>query len=152
MEAWQEHVCREAKTWEGTPYVPKARVKGVGADCGGFLYEVYNNPVVLGGATLPPFPQDYAADWALHDANGEKYLDFIMPFVKQVPCVRPGGFTLFHLGLRYAHAAIMLDDGYYIHAWGRLREGRVTKTAPRVMQHMATKQGKGFPAKHFEPK
>lgn len=134
--------CDEARTWESTPYVPGARVKGVGTDCGGILYELYN-PYF---GPFPPFP-NAPPDWALHNED-ERYLDFIMPYVVETKTVQPGGFSLFHMGLVYAHAAIFLDDGYYIHAWGRLREGRVTKTKPRVMKALA----KDFPIKHFYPK
>lgn len=143
-ENWRELAITEAKTWESTPYVPKARVKGVGVDCGGLLYEVYN-PLF---GPFPPMPNDYSADWCVHEYN-ERYLDFIMPFVHEVPSVKPGGFSLFHQGLNYAHAAIMLDNGRYIHAWGRLRQGRVTQSPVRVM--MAMPGQNKFKPRHFEP-
>ena len=142
---WVALVCADALSWEGTPYVPKARVKGVGVDCGGLLYEVYN-PYF---GPFPPMPQDYPPDWALH-GNEERYLDFIMPHVTQVPAILPGGFSLFHMGLVYAHAAIMLTNGRYIHAWGRAREGRVTQSYVRTMDALVRLNG-GFPVKHFYP-
>jgi cell wall-associated NlpC family hydrolase len=137
---------RDSSQWQGTPYVPKASVKGVGADCGGFVHAIYS-PYY----DLPPMPTNYAADWATH-RDDELYLDFIMPFVNEVPRVLPGGFTLFHLGKAYSHAAIMLEDGNYIHAWGRLREGRVTITEPRVMKYLSKKFCSGFQPKHYDPK
>lgn len=138
---WRERVVAEVTTWLGTPYIPKARVKGVGTDCGGLLYQVYN-PIF---GPFAPFPTDYPADWALH-SNRERYLDFIMPYVKEVSQPSVGGFSLFHLGLVYAHAAIYVGDNQYIHAWGRQREGSVTKTPARVMRAMAKGQ-----VKHFDP-
>jgi cell wall-associated NlpC family hydrolase len=96
----EDEIIRDALSWEGTPYVSGAGVKGVGVDCGYFLrrvYEPYYGP-------FPPTPR-YAPDWALH-SDQELYLDFIMPYVREVPQVRRGGFTLYHVGLRYAHAAI----------------------------------------------
>ncbi len=138
---WQDIVCEEAMTWLGTPYVPKARVKGVGADCGTMLYACYCKI-----RDLPPMPMDYAVDWSAHK-DDELYLDFIMPYVKQVMNAPRGGFTLFRLGLAYAHAAIKLDDKNYIHAWGRKGEGAVTITPARVLLALS----KDFPAKHFEP-
>lgn len=139
--SWREEVAAEVETWRGTPYTPKGRVKGVGVDCGGLLYEIYNPHF----GPFPPYPE-YSADWALHEANGEKYLDFIMPFVREVGAPTLGGFSLFHLGLRYAHAAICVGDNF-VHAWGRQRAGSVTKTAYRVMRAMS----KGKPPRHFDP-
>jgi cell wall-associated NlpC family hydrolase len=144
---WREQVCATAREWEDTPYVPKGRVKGVGVDCGGLLYEVYN-PIC---GDFPPMPDDYSADWSVHEQN-ERYLSFIMPFVQEIKEPLPGDFSLFHLGLNYAHAAILLDNGRYIHAWGRLRSGRVTQTPIRVMNGMVKITGNGFPARHFTPK
>jgi cell wall-associated NlpC family hydrolase len=145
LAPWQVAVCEEAKTWEDTPYVPKGRVKGVGVDCGGILYQIYN-PLFGPFATMP---DDYPPDWSLHQKR-ERYLDFIMPYVDEVPNIVVGGFCLIHLGQAYSHAAIMLDDGNYIHAWGRLRQGRVTRTNPRLI-HALARQG-GRPLKYFQPK
>ena len=147
MERWQEIVCASAREWEGTPYVPKGRIKGVGVDCGGLLYEVYN-PVC---GDFPPMPDDYSQDWSVH-VNNERYLDFIMPFVNEVPEVVIGGFSLFHMAQNFAHAAIFLDNEKYIHAWGRLRAGRVTTNPVRVMLGLNKQQGNGFPLRHFVPK
>lgn len=138
-------ICDEARTWQGTPYVPKGKIKRVGVDCGGLLHALYGVYY-----SLPPMPDNYAPDWATHN-DDEIYLDFIMPFVREVPRVLPGGFTLFHLGRAYSHAAMMLDDGNYIHSWGRLREGRVTITEPRVMKYLAKQNCSGFKPKHYDP-
>lgn len=141
--SWQDEVCREVQEWIGTPYIPKGRVKGVGADCGGLLYEIYN-PHFGPFKTFPA--TEYSADWAMH-TNKEMYLDFVMPYVKEVATPVFGGFSLFHIGLVYAHAAIYIGKDFYVHAWGRTDRGSVTKTAGRVMRHM----GKGFPIRHFAP-
>lgn len=142
---WREDVIRDALSWQDTPYVPKARLKGVGVDCGGLLYEVYN-PYF---GPFPAFPTDYSPDWANHSET-PKYLDFILPLCEEVRRAIPGDFSLIHLGKHYSHAAILLDNGRYIHAWGRLREGRVTQSAVRVVEHLAKQNG--FPLRHFRPK
>lgn len=139
--SWRDEVVREVQTWLGTPYVPSARVKGVGVDCGGLLYEVYGPHF----GPFAPYPR-YTADWALHEANGEKYLDFIRPYTSEVASPTIGGFSLFHIGLRYAHAAIYIGNGQYVHAWGRQRTGSVTKTPMRIMRFL----GKNHPIKHFD--
>jgi cell wall-associated NlpC family hydrolase len=104
------------------------RVKGVGVDCGGLLYEIYGPHF----GPFAPFPT-YAPDWACHK-DDELYLDFIKPYVREVPIPIRGGIGLFHIGQAYAHAAIYVGENQFIHAWGRLRAGSVTKTPMRVMQ------------------
>jgi cell wall-associated NlpC family hydrolase len=144
MVDWIDEVCREAETWMGTPYVPQGRVKGVGVDCGGLVYQIFNPHF----GPFPPFPTDYAADWALH-THEEKYLDFIMPFVREVDAPFVGGISLFHIGLVYAHAAICVGGPkqHYIHAWGRTNKGHVTKTPYRVMMALSRPHA----PKHFMP-
>lgn len=144
--SWQDDLAIEARTWIGTPYVPRGRVKGVGADCGGLLYQLYN-PVF---GPFGPYPE-YPPDWALH-ADAERYLDFVMPYVDQVPTPRYGGFSLFHMGLVHAHAAILIDNDQYIHAWGRLRAGGVVLSRPRQMQALMRLNEGTRPPKHFWPK
>lgn len=143
-EDWAKRVTDEAVSWEGTPYVPHGHVKGVGVDCGWHVWSSYDP--VFGPLPLPP--AQYAVDWALHN-DEQKYLDFIMPFVREVKQPVVGGFSLYHVGRAYSHAAIFLPNGKYVHAWGRLRAGRVMQTAPRLMEYLSTKSGK--PTKHFEP-
>ena len=142
MSDWRTAVCDEARTWYGTPYDPRQRIKGLGTDCGGFLYQVYEP--FFGPFT--PFPKDYAVDWAAHNPD-ELYLDFIMPYVREVEAPTVGGFSLFHVGLAYSHAAIYLGNEY-IHAWGRKNAGRVTITPKRVMDALSKPD---FPTKHFDP-
>lgn len=144
MEAGQvAAILAEARSWVGTPYVPRALIKGVGVDCGGLLYKVYE-PVF---GPFAPFPQNYSADWALH-GDRELYLDWIAPFTKQISRPIVGGFSVYHYGTKYAHGAIYTGE-WYIHAWGRQREGRVTMSKPRAMLNIGN--SKAFPPKHFEP-
>jgi len=140
MDEWRDLVIRDAKTWLGTPYQHKARVKGIGVDCGALLYSVYE-PYF---GPFKPFPTDYPPDWALHRDN-EIYLDFISPYV--VPIDEPvrGGLSLFRLGRAFAHAAIY-DGERYIHAWGRNRSGSVIRSKPAFF----TIGEKNRPVKHFD--
>lgn len=137
-------IVAEAKTWLNTPYVPRALIKGLGVDCGGLLYKVYE-PFY---GPFPPYPQDYSADWALH-VNDEKYLDFIQPFVRECCAPAKGGFSVFHFGLNFAHGAIYIGDDWYIHAWGRQRQGRVAQQRTRALMNIG--DTKAFPPKHYEP-
>lgn len=121
---WRQYVIDEARTWKGTPYQHKARVKGVGVDCGGLVYQVYNP--LLG--PFKAFPKDYAPDWALHKEN-EIYLDFIEEYVIPCPMPVPGGLAMFKIGRNFAHAAIVNETGKkFIHAWGRNQAGSVVES------------------------
>lgn len=120
-DAWRDEVIAEAKTWLGTPYQHKGRVKGVGVDCGGLLYQVYKpwRPDMV------PFPKDYPPDWALHREN-DIYLDFIRPYTVEVVEPIKGGMALFLVGRSWSHAAIMTEKLRYLHSWGRNGHGCVT--------------------------
>ncbi len=120
---WRQWIIDEARTWKGTPYQHKGRVKGVGADCGGMIYQTYTP--LLG--PFAPFPKDYAQDWAVHKEN-EIYLDFIMPYVVEVSKAIPGGLAMFKVGKNYSHAAICTEKKTFIHAWGRTQHGTVTES------------------------
>jgi len=121
-ENWRELVVKEARTWLGTPYQHRGRVKGVGVDCGGLLYQVYS-PFVR----MKPFPKNYPPDWATHREN-EIYLDFIRPYTFEIDRPRPGGMALFLVGRNWSHAAIVSDKLRYIHSWGRNQHGCVTES------------------------
>lgn len=122
VDWWRERAVAEAMTWLYTPYQHKAMVKGVGVDCGGLLYAVYQP--LLGIARA--FPQNYAADWALHHQN-EIYLDFIRPYVFEVPAPLKGGIAVFKIGRNFSHGAICDGEGQFIHAWGRNGQGCVKR-------------------------
>lgn len=119
---WRGYVEDEARSWKGTPYQHKGRVKGVGADCGGMIYEVFRQLL-----PLPPFPKHYAPDWAIHREN-EIYLSFIEPYVTQVKRRVPGGLAMFKIGRNFSHAAICTTNGKFIHAWGRNQAGSVIES------------------------
>ena len=139
---WRDWGVNEARIWKFTPYQHKGRVKGVGVDCGGLLYETYCP--LLG--PFKTFPEDYAPDWAAHKDGNELYLDFILPYVQQVAAVPKGGFTLFHYGRNYSHAAIWSGKSY-VHAFGRNNVGMV-KESP--LGFFTTRTGKLRDMKHFD--
>lgn len=121
--SWRQYIIDEARTWKGTPYQHKGRVKGVGCDCGGIIYQVYNP--LLG--PFKPFPKDYPQDWAVHQEN-EMYLDFIEPYVEQINKPIPGGVALFKVGRNFSHAAVCTEKRTFIHAWGRTQDGSTVES------------------------
>jgi cell wall-associated NlpC family hydrolase len=140
--SWRDLVIADALTWKFTPYQHKGRRKGVGVDCGGLLYEVYNP--LLG--PFAPFPDSYAPDWGAHKEDNEIYLDFIMPYVVEVNGPQRGGFSLFHYGRNYSHAAIWTGKNY-IHAFGRSNVGYVKESPPSFFTN---KGGTMRAVKHFD--
>lgn len=142
-EDWRAYVEVEARTWLGTPYMHKGRVKGVGVDCGGLVYEIFNSFL-----PLPAFPQNYEPDWAVHREN-ELYMDFIMPFVVEVPKPVAGGIILVKYGKNMSHAAICTSRNTFIHAWGRNQVGHVVESKLNTFVYG---QGKPRPFKAFDLK
>lgn len=126
-----------------TPYHHKARVKGVGCDCGSFIYSVY-----CGFLELKPYPTEYPEDWTLHAGGEELYLDFIGQYVKQVPYPVPAGLALFQVGRRYGHGAICLEDGKFIHAWGATKHGCVRISPLWFFKN--PKSNRPYPVKFFD--
>jgi len=120
---WRTWIIEQAREWKGTPYQHKGRVKHIGVDCGGLVYEVYNP--LLG--PFKPFPKDYPADWSLHQ-EFEMYMDFIKPYVTEVMVPKPAGLAMFKIGRNFGHAAIITEKKRFIHAWGRNQAGTVTES------------------------
>ena len=121
--AWRQYVIDEARTWKGTPYQHRGRVKGVGADCGGIIYTVFN-PIF---GPFKPVPKKYPPDWCLHREN-EIYLKFIEPYVVPIAAPVPGGIAMFKIGRNFGHGAICTEKRSFIHAWGRNQAGTVTES------------------------
>lgn len=141
----RDQVIANAMEWYGTPYVPKGNVKGVGVDCGRLIYNSFD-PII---GPFEPYP-NYNPDWAAHRAD-ELYLDFIKPYVTEVKTPLKADLTLVQIGLAYSHAGLYMGNGKYIHAWGRLREGRVTITPQRSFLALARLYAHGQ-LKHFTVK
>lgn len=115
-------ILEEARSFLGTPYHHKGRVKGVGVDCGGFLYEVYRKFY-----DLKPFPENYAMDWALHRSD-ELYLNWICEYVKEIGTPSAAGIVLFRYGRCFGHGGIVSDNRTVIHAWGQQDNGKVRES------------------------
>lgn len=112
-------IVAEAKSWIGTPYLSNALVKGGGTDCAMLLVGVYGN---VGLVPKEFDPRPYPPQWHVH-RNEEKYLSYILQFVKEVkgPPERvplPGDLVMFKIGLVFAHGAIVTEWPNVIHALG----------------------------------
>jgi cell wall-associated NlpC family hydrolase len=120
----REAMVADARRWIKTPYHHKGRKFGVGVDCGGLIYEVYNK--FLG--PLRPFPSDYPPDWTLHRGD-EIYLNFLREYMVQVSQPALGGLTMWRFGRCFGHGTIVSGPNEWIHAWGRNGQGDVRASA-----------------------
>lgn len=113
-------IVAEANDWIGTPYVSNAMVKGRrgGTDCAMFLVGVYSN---IGIIPKEFDPRPYPAQWHVH-RNEEKYLNYVMSFVKEIEGPpKPGDLAMFKVGKVFAHGAIVIEWPNVVHALGNDR-------------------------------
>ncbi len=104
-------VIAEARTWQGTPFVWQACVKGVGVDCGRFLAGVMVNAGVksIDIAALPRM----SPQWFLHREDGS-FVDQVRRFAVEYQLEpgqkpRPGDIVVARMGRDWAHSAIVID-------------------------------------------
>ena len=120
-------VVEEAKSWIGTPYHLKGRVKGAGADCFTFPAEVMIACGLFAREDLPPYQQD----WFLH-SDEEHYLMLLRKHAVEVitsVCwptlnVEPGNVVAVKAfsARKFNHSAIVLAWPRCIHC---VKEGGV---------------------------
>lgn len=106
-------VVAEAKTWLGTPWRHRGRVKGAGVDCAQFVIKVY-----AGAGMIADFDTgEYPRDWHIHK-DDERFLAFVPSFAREIAeaDVGPGDLMLCKIGRVYSHGAIVLAWPQGIHA------------------------------------
>ena len=110
-------ILRQAETWIGTPWKHQARLKGVGADCVGFVYGVYK---AVGGVPVAEPPTDYPASWHVWNKEERLYKEAVKSGLveKSVSELRPGDVILFRIGTMAAsHLGIMAENGLFLHSF-----------------------------------
>ena len=115
----REAAIAEARTWLGTPYHHRARIKGAGVDCLLLLHEVYVRAGVFEAVGIDPQTiviPEYPADIMLHRSE-ETYLEGIRQYAAEVAVPEPGNIALWKFGRIYSHAAIIVDWPTVIHAY-----------------------------------
>ncbi|HEY2710064.1 MAG TPA: NlpC/P60 family protein [Caulobacteraceae bacterium] len=114
-------VCAEARSWLGTPWHHRGRVKGVGVDCAQFPLRVY----AACGLVHDFDTGEYPRDWHIHRGE-ERYLGFVQRIAAEIEpaAAQPGDLLLFRIGRVYSHGAILLAWPQGIHA--AVNEGCVT--------------------------
>lgn len=104
-------VIAEAQSWVGTPFHHAARVKGAGVDCLTFIAEVYTRASIVPPQKLP----FYRPDFMNHQAE-ETYLNGLLAHGREVKTPLPGDVAIFKWGRIYAHAGIVVDWPWMLHA------------------------------------
>ena len=114
-EQERANVCEIARTWLGTPYHHRARLKGIGVDCGQLIAAVFEE-----AGLIPPVPLEfYPPDWMLH-RDEPRFQNTVERYCKQVEReIRPADILLFRVGRSFAHGAIVLEYPMIIHAHAR---------------------------------
>jgi cell wall-associated NlpC family hydrolase len=123
--AQRRAVVAEALTWRGTPYHHRARIKGVGVDCGQILCAVFE----AAGVVSHIDPGDYSPQFHLH-RDEDIYLQWVRKFCDPLPegaTPQPGDIATYQFGRTHAHGAIVIDGGLLLHSY--IRRG-VIVTAP----------------------
>lgn len=105
-------ILEEARSWIGTPFHHRARVKGVGVDCAQLVIAVYAAVGLIDDFQ----PADYPPDWHLH-RDEERFLNYVVDRARQVDSPDPGDLILMQFGRCYSHGAIAVDAHTCIHAF-----------------------------------
>lgn len=102
----------EARTWIGTPYHHRARVKGHGVDCAQLLVEVYSNA----GLVEKFDTGEYPGDWMLH-RDEERFIGWIEKYARRVPGPKAGDIVIWKYGRSFSHGGIVIAWPHVIHAF-----------------------------------
>ncbi len=94
-------VVAEAMSWDGTPFVSGAMIKGAGVDCAHLLVAAFA-PVVT--VQVPKYPPD----WFLH-SDRERLLEMVRQFCVTVETPDVGDIATFKFGRATSHAGIIVQ-------------------------------------------
>lgn len=105
-------VVEIARSWVGTAYHHRGRVRGVGVDCAQLLIEVYAEAGLIERFDTGEYP----ADWALHRGE-EVFLGWVERFADPTPYPLAGDVVIYRYGRCYSHGAIVIDDRLMVHSF-----------------------------------
>jgi cell wall-associated NlpC family hydrolase len=105
-------VIAEARSWIGTPWHSRARVKGAGVDCAQFPAAVYE-----AAGLIPHIEPEYSRQWALHQAH-ELYIEWVLKFADEIAFeqVRTADMGVFLFDKARSHGAIFTSRDTIVHA------------------------------------
>lgn len=108
----RDEIVLEAFSWLRTPYHHQAHIKGVGVDCVWFLIEVYKS---VGLVAADFDPGNYAGEWYFHQSE-EIYLKGVIAHAQRIETPQPGDVAMYTFGRCASHGAVVVAEGYVIHA------------------------------------
>lgn len=105
-------IVAEALSWEATPYMAGAMIKGVGCDCAMLPNAIYSALNLAPRQTI-----SYTQDWMMH-RDEEKFLSFVAPHAREITRdeLGPGDLVMWKFGRTYSHSAIVIDMPTVLHA------------------------------------
>ena len=104
-------VIAEAQSWIGTPFHHGQMLKAAGCDCLTFIVGVF----VSAGIVVRPKIPFYRPDFMMHQAE-ETYLLGLLEHGREVKAPQPADVAIFKWGRIYAHAGIVVDWPWMLHA------------------------------------
>ena len=117
------NILDEAKSWEGTPYSWRACIKGLGADCGTYIYAVMHQFY-----DIPPMPQGYREENVTEGRIGNYWLNYLNGLVEWLDAPEPGDCILLKYGANFCHGGIMDGPRHVWHCYGRRGFAGVTRS------------------------
>jgi cell wall-associated NlpC family hydrolase len=116
----RDEAVAEAKEWVRlkTPYVPHAKLKGLGCDCATFIICIFQ---ALGLIPKAFDPGNYSIQAHLH-RNDTQYVETVLQFADEITEaeVQPGDIVLWKVARAYAHGGIIVDWPNVIHSMNQL--------------------------------
>jgi len=115
MITLREQIAHQAMDWVHTPYVHKARVKGIGVDCAQLVGGIALDLGLVTSKQLDDIPP-YDVEYHLHNRD-EKLLQIL----EQFGCVKKeemqiGDILAFRYGRSCSHLGIVVDFNQIVHA------------------------------------
>jgi len=105
-------VVAAARSWIGTPYFHRGRIKGVAVDCASLILEAFSGAGLVPDQELPP----YSPQWNLN-RDAQDYLAVIFKHAKEIaPPPGPGDLVLWKVGRTFSHGAIVTEWPRVVHA------------------------------------
>ena len=109
MSPLRARIVAEARSWLGTPYAHRQRLRGVGVDCAQLPLAVYAAAGALPDADVGA----YAAQWHLHRGE-ELYLHHLQALGGRAIArgqALAGDFAVWRYGRTFSHGAILTGEG-----------------------------------------
>ena len=128
LDRRRDAIIAEALTWQGTPYRHMGRVKGAGVDCLTYIVEVFERAGIVSHVELPFYRPDF-----MHHQSIETYLNGLLEHGHEVKYPLPGDVAIFKWGRIFAHAGIVIDWPWMLHAQPAVGVVRMNGTTGRLM-------------------